>query len=156
MSSEADVTIRIYREADRGAVMDLVSRLTEGIAPWIDQCNMTLAARSWVESSLAVNGEDATVLVASSDTGCLGFVSVSCKTHFTGVRQVYVDELVVAQEAEGRGIGRMLMHAAERWAREHDCRQVTLKTGAGNQPARSIYGRLGYQDESVTLAKMLD
>lgn len=156
MVTESDVTIRVFQEADRRAVMELSSRLTEGVAPWIDQHNMESAVRTWVEASIAAMGGDATVLVANgSDSHCLGFVSVACKTHFTGVRQAYVGELVVAREAEGSGIGRMLMHAVERWAKEHNCQQVTLETGAGNQPARSFYGRLGYLDESVTLTKVL-
>jgi GNAT superfamily N-acetyltransferase len=157
MRSESDIMIRTFRETDRRAVLDLSSRLTEGVAPWIDQRSMASAARAWVDSSIAAISPEATVLVAtSSDCSCLGFVSVACKTHFTGVWQAYVGELVVAREAEKRGIGRMLMHAVERWANEHNCLHVTLETGTGNQPARSFYARLGYQEESVTLTKVLD
>jgi GNAT superfamily N-acetyltransferase len=157
MGNISGLTIRSFREGDRQALLDLSTRLSEGVAPWIDANSMASVARAWVEGSIAAIGQEATVLVATdNDARCLGFASVACKTHFTGVRQAYIGELAVAQEVEGRGIGRVLVEAAEQWASERSCRYVTLETGVGNQPARSFYGRLGFLEESVTLTKVLD
>ncbi len=56
----------------------------------------------------------------------------------------YVFDLVVAQEARGAGIGRLLMDAADGLARRAGCRSVHLDTAADN-PAVAFYRRLGFE-----------
>jgi GNAT superfamily N-acetyltransferase len=49
----------------------------------------------------------------------------------------YVGELVIGSAFEGRGAGRALMAAAERWAAERGLSRITLDTGAHN-PASGL------------------
>lgn len=151
-----EIRIRAYRDTDRDDVLRLAERLTVGIAAWLDEDRFAAVARRWVAGSIAAIGPDAAVLVADDGNDrCLGFVSAARKIHFTGEEQVYVGELVVADDAEGRGVGRTLMRAVEHWAIEQGCRSVTLETGANNQAARTFYQRIGYQEESVRLTRVL-
>lgn len=85
----------------------------------------------------------------------VGFVSVTERVHFTGEREGYVGELVVARERRKRGIGRSLMAAAEDWARRRQLTRISLETGSQNTAARAIYEDLGYLAEQVTLSKSL-
>ncbi len=57
--------------------------------------------------------------------------------------------------AEGRSAGRALISAAEEWVRVHNYSIIVLETGAANDRARAFYQRLGYQEESVKLIKVL-
>jgi GNAT superfamily N-acetyltransferase len=82
-------------------------------------------------------------------------VSVAHHENFTGERQAYLGELAVIEEAEGHGIGRALVDAAEQWARERGHTLLVLDTGAANTRARHFYANLGYQEESVRLVKPL-
>jgi ribosomal protein S18 acetylase RimI-like enzyme len=47
------------------------------------------------------------------------------------------------------------MAAAERWAADRGLPFLTLETGAANQPARSLYRALGYQEEDIRLTKAI-
>lgn len=150
------VSVRPYHPADRDAVLSLAPRLVIGIAPWRSEEGMLRAARGWIEGSIDSTTPDRAVFVAEEAAGCTaGFVSVSREVNFTGEVQAYVGELAVAEEAEGRGVGRALMEAAESWARERGYGLVVLDTGAANVRARGLYARLGYAEESVKLTKVL-
>lgn len=153
---DARIHVRQFVSADRADVLALAERLSIGVAPWRGRDQVIAAARQWVEESIGSLGDDSTVLVAEGEQGeRLGFVSVARKAHFTGDEQAYVGELVVSTSTEGRGVGRELMSSAEDWARDRDLRFIVLETGSQNERARAFYGKLGYQEESVTLTKVL-
>jgi GNAT superfamily N-acetyltransferase len=86
-----------------------------------------------------------------------GLVSVHPDTdYFTGHPRAYVDILVVAHKAEGKGIGRALLDHVEGWARERGFREVVLDVFAGNQGAIAFYERLGYRADHIRMAKPVD
>lgn len=148
--------IRPFVPADGPAARGLAPRLVIGIAPWRDPGGMLRAARGWIDGSIDGLGPERAMMVAEDNRGRLvGFVGVARDVNFTGEAQASVGELVVTEEAEGTGVGRALMAAAEDWARERDLGLVVLETGAANDRARRFYGRLGYEEESVKLAKVL-
>ena len=66
-----------------------------------------------------------------------------------------MSDLAVAPEAEGRGAGRALMGAAEAWARARGHRRIALDVFAANGRARAVYGRLGYEEDTVKMIKDL-
>lgn len=74
---------------------------------------------------------------------------------FTGERTGYVSTVVVAAWAAGAGVGRRLMRHAEQWASQQGCRVMTLEVFGQNAPARAVYARLGYQEQTLKLAKPL-
>jgi GNAT superfamily N-acetyltransferase len=99
----------------------------------------------------------AEAFVATIDGEPCGLVSVHPdKDYFTGHPRAYVDILVVASEAEGRGAGRALMDHVERWARDRGFREVVLDVFAGNQRAIDFYERKGYRPDHIRMAKPLD
>jgi ribosomal protein S18 acetylase RimI-like enzyme len=93
------------------------------------------------------------VLVALLDDQVVGMVSLAEREHFTGEVDAYVGELAVGRAMEGRGAGRALMTAAERWAAARGLPRITLETGARNHRARHFYEDAGYQEEEVRLTK---
>ena len=99
----------------------------------------------------------AEAFVATIDGEPCGVVSVHPDTdYFTGHPRAYVDILVVAREAEGKGVGRALMDRVERWARDRAFREVVLDVIAGNQGAIAFYERQGYRPDHIRMAKPLD
>ena len=95
--------------------------------------------------------------MATIDGEPCGVVSVHPDTdYFTGHPRAYVDILVVAREAEGRGVGRALMDHIEHWARDKAFREVVLDVFAGNQGAIAFYERQGYRPDHMRMAKPLD
>jgi GNAT superfamily N-acetyltransferase len=99
----------------------------------------------------------AEAFVATIDGEPCGLISVHPdEDYFTGHPRAYVDILVVAREAEGKGVGRALMDHVERWARDRAFREVVLDVFAGNQGAIAFYERQGYRPDHIRMAKPLD
>jgi GNAT superfamily N-acetyltransferase len=99
----------------------------------------------------------AEAFVATIDGEPCGVVSVHPdEDYFTGHLRAYVDILVVAREAEGKGVGHALMDRVERWARDRAFREVVLDVFAGNQGAIAFYERQGYRPDHIRMAKPLD
>ena len=99
----------------------------------------------------------AQAFVATIDGEPCGLLSVHPDTdYFTGHPRAYVDILVVAREAEGKGVGRALMDHVESWARGKAFREVVLDVFADNQRAIAFYERQGYRPDHIRMAKPLD
>jgi ribosomal protein S18 acetylase RimI-like enzyme len=75
--------------------------------------------------------------------------------YFTDHPRAYVEILVVAEEAEGRGVGRALMAHAEHWGREHGCHEVVLDVFANNPSAIAFYERIGFAPDHIRMSKSL-
>jgi GNAT superfamily N-acetyltransferase len=126
------------------------------VVPWRNPDAVRQAVTGWMRTSVdASQDQAATVLVAVSDRGVVGVVTVGSRRHFTGELDAYVGELVVADTAARRGVGTLLMRAAERWARDRGFTRVTLETGAANRVARQFYRVLGYLEEDLRLTKTI-
>jgi GNAT superfamily N-acetyltransferase len=70
-------------------------------------------------------------------------------------RMPEVDELAVAEEARGRGVGRMLMSAAEEWARGAGFPEIWVAAWAFNTPASTLYVRQGFEPLNTRFRKRL-
>ncbi|MBK7975719.1 MAG: GNAT family N-acetyltransferase [Deltaproteobacteria bacterium] len=57
---------------------------------------------------------------------------------------INVHDLAVLPEYRGHGIGRALLRAVERAARERGCVKLTLEVQENNQRARSVYAAAGF------------
>jgi GNAT superfamily N-acetyltransferase len=150
------IRVRAYVSADREFVLSLAPRLAIGIPPWRDPQKMIVTAQGWIKESIEQHGTKTRVFVAEDEHGeRLGFATVSHSNHFTGEGQAYIGELAAYEAAEGRGVGKALAQACEQWAREQGYRILSLTTGAANERALGFYRHMGYQDEDVTLVKLL-
>jgi GNAT superfamily N-acetyltransferase len=144
----------LVRRADAGdheAIHALAGRLAIGTAPWLDPAGVEDAVRKWVADDLAApDGPDRIVLVAETAGGVVGFACASARRHWSGEQRCYLGELVVAADAEGQGIGRLLVAGVTAWATGPGLR-VELDTGAANARARAFYASLGFREEAVRL-----
>lgn len=151
-----EIRIRIALASDRDALLVMAERLQEGVAPWRDPHQVRRAVTDWVRESLAkLSDPGKAAFVAERNGEVVGFVCVSERSHFTGDVDTYIGELVVAKRAEGSGIGRALVEAAEDWGRSRGRKRVAVDTGAANAPARRFYAALGYEEEDITVSRAI-
>ena len=97
------------------------------------------------------------LLIAESEEGShQGFAYLQrVQDYFTLEDHGHVGILVVAGEAQGKGVGSALMRAAEDWAREQGYRKLTLSVFETNRAARAVYDHLGYAPETLRYVKIL-
>ena len=63
--------------------------------------------------------------------------------------------LVVSKEAQGLGLGRMLVDAAEQWCRKKGCKLIEVTSNDRRAEAHAFYQHIGYERTSVRFFKKL-
>lgn len=80
-------------------------------------------------------------LVAVNGAALLGYALLQ-RRRGSGVARL--TSVAVGPDAHGQGLGRRLVEAAERTAKEVGCRILRLEVRADNKRARALYERLGF------------
>lgn len=96
------------------------------------------------------------VLVVADGATLLGFATL----HLTPVlhRETAVGRITgiaVLPEAQGRGVGGLLVQASEEYFREQSIGRVEVTSGPTHQSAYPFYRNRGYEDQGVRFAKRL-
>jgi ribosomal protein S18 acetylase RimI-like enzyme len=73
-----------------------------------------------------------------------------------GRRVLYIYDVSILPEHQGRGYGRAAMQLAEAEARARGIGRIELNVFGGNDVARGLYRSLGYVETSAQMAKVLD
>ena len=66
-----------------------------------------------------------------------------------------ITALVVSKEAQGLGLGRLLVDAAEKWMRNEGCQLVEVTSNDRRTAAHAFYRHLGYERSSIRFFKKL-
>jgi GNAT superfamily N-acetyltransferase len=143
---------------DQPFLLDLTARLAAfDVPPWRTPREITRGDDEILLAALHEPTADTLILVALDEAGeRAGYVFASTKTdYFTRERHAHVEVLAVRKEHEGQGFGRLLLDAAETWARERGDRFITLNAFEKNTRARQVYERLDYQPETIHYRKNL-
>jgi GNAT superfamily N-acetyltransferase len=86
------------------------------------------------------------VLVAESpENGVIGWVHVSVEPQVGVELRAEVNGLVVADEERSRGAGAVLLRSAEKWARAHGCRNMSVRSNVLRERAHQFYVRNGFE-----------
>lgn len=152
------LTLRPAKSDDRAFLLAMTERLADFPVPsWRTPEQIAAADRRQMVDAVENPSPDSTVLIAESGdrtpAGCL-FVTTR-KDFFNGRPGAHVEVVVVSLAAQGRGVGRTLLEAAEAWARNKGYGHMTLNAFVGNTHARAVYEHLGYEAEFVTYRKAL-
>jgi ribosomal protein S18 acetylase RimI-like enzyme len=151
------VAIRPYSSEDRLFVARVASRMHPGQTA----SRRDPAALDRFFSELGpgefLTKPGAQAFVATIDGEPCGLISFfPDKDYFTDHPRAYVDNLVVAEDAERKGVGRALLAFVERRARDNGLREVVLDVFAVNRGAIAFYERQGYRPDHIRMAKPLE
>ena len=136
------------RQADFGDADD-VARLAAALA-----MSFEFSAARFRENYPALLAADgACLLLAVSGQESVGYLlGFRHLTFYANGPVGWVEEVVVRDQDRGRGIGRILMDAFERWASAQGCALVALAT----RRAGPFYRALGYEESATYYRKVLD
>ena len=153
----AAVNVRTARADDRDFVLEAVARLAAfGVPEGRTEEEIVEAEARALRVFFDRCDAPETLLVAEADGRAAGFMFLEEKEdYFTGDVHGHIGILVVTRQAEGRGVGAVLVRAAEAWARSHGYSRLTLNVLDGNRRARAMYEHLGFRPDTVKYMKSL-
>jgi ribosomal protein S18 acetylase RimI-like enzyme len=107
-----------------------------------------------------LNHSDGAILLAEADGRAVGLLHVWLRRTpdipiLVPRRYAEIDNIAVDAAYRGRGIGRALMEAAERWALERGASEDELTVWEFNHGAFAFYKELGYATISRRMARPL-
>jgi GNAT superfamily N-acetyltransferase len=154
------MTIRI-RDAgpdDREFAIATARRLADfGLPPWRSPLDIVGGEVRTLDDFFDGGTTGASLVIAEDDSGVrLGFAYLETLVdYFTSEPHGHLGMIAVGSAAEGRGVGRALMQAAESWARSRGFSRLTLNVFAGNARARAFYEMLEFEAETLRYVKNL-
>jgi len=149
--------IRPVAASDRQAVLQLAARLAEhGTPAGRDRRQVAAADASAIAAAMDDPSPLAVLLVAEADGQLLGFVHARTVVDYYTQQQIgHVSDLVVAAHAQGRGLGRELLDAAQAWAAGRGYSMMQLFVLPENSGARALYEQAGYRLEWMKYVRPL-
>jgi ribosomal protein S18 acetylase RimI-like enzyme len=115
-------------------------------------------ARSAQDVSGILGDPGQSLLVAQDRTRLAGLIHVTLRERYPPMvakRFAVVEAVVVAAEDRGSGVGKVLMAAAEQWARDRGADEVWLNVWEFNDSAIGFYEALGYETVSRRMCRVL-
>lgn len=140
--------LRQARPDDSPALADLATQL--GYPSSGDDISRRL-------KTIAEQPGNAVLVAVSDDEQVVGWVHVfvACRVESDGFAEL--GGLVVRDDVRGAGIGRMLVEAAEAWARDEGLAQVRVRSNVVRAATHRFYTHLGYDTTKTqhVFAKLL-
>jgi ribosomal protein S18 acetylase RimI-like enzyme len=152
------IHVRLAHADDDEFILSLATRFVDFELPAWRKRNETLnGIREDLARHLRELPAASHLFVAEDDEGeRLGFLHLQTqKDFFTGALNCHISDIVTSPDCEGSGVGSELIAHAERWAKEHRCRHLTLSVFPGNERARGFYERRGFGTELLRMAKIV-
>jgi ribosomal protein S18 acetylase RimI-like enzyme len=152
-----NLIIRPAIDSDREFIFGLSPRLAEVAAlPWHNKEVVQKMHDDYFAEVFAKSTPLQATFIAEKNKESLGFIhTCSRKDDVSGETSGTVPLLGVTPKAQGLGVGKTLIKAAENWAKEQGYRLLHLEVFATNDKAQSFYHNLGFETEILHMIKEL-
>ena len=149
--------IRSAQPSDGDAMMALMPRLAQFDVPASRNPEDLYRDDGKLLQRWLAGEEECLVQVAVTESNeVLGFTLVRLRPELLSHEpSSHLEAIAVTQQAEGKGVAKALLDAAERNATAHGALTMTLHVFASNTRARSFYGRSGYDGELMRYIKQI-
>jgi len=141
-----DIPVREATESDLPAIGKLLEDLTDAMDD-TEGINTGIALKTCEQ---LLNDASSHFLVAAMEGTPVGFINFTVRqTILHRSPSALIDELVVAEEYRGKGVGRQLVQAAIEKCRELECCEVEVSTEKTNLKARTFYKKCGFEERGM-------
>jgi GNAT superfamily N-acetyltransferase len=97
-----------------------------------------------------LNDASSHILVAAMEGTPVGFINFTIRqTILHRSPSALIDELVVAEEYQGKGVGKQLVLVALKKCRQLGCCEVEVSTEKTNLKARKFYKKYGFEERGM-------
>jgi aminoglycoside 6'-N-acetyltransferase I len=142
----AGVMVRLAMVAD----VDAWAEQRAELWPQLSEAEHAVEAVQWIRDP-----NTAALLAIADDGTLLGFVEVGLRAYAEGCETSpvgYVEGWFVDRPMRRMGIGKLLMRAAEDWARAKGCTEIASDTELHNTISQDAHERLGYERVETIVA----
>src|SRR6266404_6373101 len=145
-SKDVDVTIRAAEAADVEALADLMTQL--GYPTRASEMQMRM-------ETILANKNYATFVAVSKGKVCGMIGTFTCYSYEHNSPSGRILVLVVSEKMRGRGIGHVLITAAEKDLAQKNIRRVAVNTRFERKEAHEFYENVGYRRNGFRFVKEL-
>jgi ribosomal protein S18 acetylase RimI-like enzyme len=149
------IIIRTAQDTDRAFIFELSPSLAEvANLTWHTDSAMQKMQDDYIAYILDKKSSLQVTFIAEENEIPLGFVHVcSHKDSISEEACGTIPLLAVSASAQGMGVGKLLMKAAESWAKKQGYRLLHLEVFANNDNAQSFYHNIGFKPETLHMIK---
>jgi ribosomal protein S18 acetylase RimI-like enzyme len=120
-----------------------VAKLFDRYRVFYNQSSDLEAARSFLQERF--EQKSSTIFIALSQQQTVGFIQLYPSFSSVSMKPIWIlNDLFVEEAQRNQGIAKLLMGAAENFARETGSIRIILSTQVANFAAQSLYRSLGY------------
>jgi len=154
----ADITVRPARDTDTVFIRSLSPALAAGAKlDWHTDAAVQAFQDAYINEMIAETSVPHITLIAEMGGTPTGFIHArEHRDDISGEACGTVPLLAVTASAQGNGIGKLLMEAAENWAKAQGYRLLHLEVFSTNNQARRFYDTLGFKPDTINMIKSLD
>ena len=152
-----DIIIAKAQDSDRGFIFALAPRLAEvAKLSWHSEETVQKMQDDYMTEMLSKRSAQQILLIAKKSDLPLGFIhACEHKDEISAEVCGTITLLAVSPSAQGLGIGKRLMTAAENWAKAQGYRLLHFEVFANNDKAYGFYQNLGFKAETLHMIKSL-
>jgi GNAT superfamily N-acetyltransferase len=141
-----DILVREATKSD----LPVIGKLLEELAGVMDNTEGIDTEIALKTCEHLLNDAGSHFLVAAMEETPVGFINFTVRqTVLHRSPSALIDELVVAEEYRGKGVGRELVQAAIEKCRQLGCCEVEVSTEKTNVEARKFYEQCGFEERGT-------
>ena len=131
-------------------VTEVTDELIDAMNVLIPQLSSSNPPPSPAELQAMVDSDSTVLLLARDHSGVLGSLTLAIFRIPTGLR-AWIEDVVVDDEARGKGVGRLLSEVALEHARAAGATTVDLTSRPSRDAANQLYQRLGFVERETNV-----
>lgn len=103
-----------------------------------------------------ISDSDKEILVAENQSGIVGMVSIMYLPRLNQeFFEMYIPELIVVKNYQNQGIGKKLIEACIKLAKDKKCHRIRLESGNQRKESHLFYKNLGFDQSALSFTKNL-
>ncbi len=104
-----------------------------------------------------LSDSDKDILVAENQAGVIGIVSIIYLSRLNQkFFEMYIPELIITKNYRNQGIGKKLIHACIKLAKNKKCHRIRLESGNQRKKSHIFYKSLGFSQSALSFTKNLN